>query len=397
MNTQLDIARLVNQQIRQTLTEYLDGIDLRSLIEQAMASAVDDVVTKMTTNTAEVMITQRDLPDEVLRMARSKIDGQVDSQVRMSVRAVVDTVDIKKLVSEAVSRELNVNIKQYSFPDASINASSINWNGMKFSGNMVDGGIIQNFNSTGIQDNSTSCQLTIMDDILVVEGHLLTNSSSTRKLETDRATINDLVLAGRFELSESASESVRELAREVLAVSDSKSLDLTDRSIRYDGKLLMDGSSLGPGIMTSNLRKVGTLQDLKVSGPAKFNETLLVTDRGRIGINTEEPAGALTVWDEDAEITVTKLGKRNMFVGSTRNTDVTIGTNNRNQLHLGQALVEVNDPLRIMGMKISVIENIPESAGEPGELVFVKNARQGEPFMYICKNGNWNSLGVIMP
>ena len=397
MNTQLDIARLVNQQIRQTLTEYLDGIDLRSLIDQAMASAVEDVVTKMTVNTAEVMITQRDLPDEVLRMARNKIDGQVDAQVRMSIKAVVDTVDIKKLVAEAVNQELNVNIKQYSFPDASISAKSISWGGMKFSGDMVDGGIIQNFNSTGIQDNSTSCQLTIMDDILVVEGHLLTNSSSTRKLEAERATIKDLSLTGKFDLSESAAGTIKALASDVLADADTKPIDLTNRAIRSEGRLLMDGSSLGPGIMNSNLRKVGTLQELKVSGSAKFNETLLITDRNRIGINTDEPAGALTIWDEDAEITVTKMGKRNMFVGSTRTTDVTIGTNTRGQIHIRQNSVEVTDPLKIMGMKISVIENIPESSGEPGELVFVNNARSGEPFIYICKNGSWSSLGVIMP
>lgn len=395
MNTQLDIADLVNQQIRQTLTEYLSGIDLRSLVEQAMSSAVEDAVLKMSVKTAEAMITQRDLPSEVLKLAKNKIDSQVDTQVRTSIKSVIAATDIKKMVNEAVDQHLNLKIRQYDFPEASVPASSIDWAGVKFSGNMIDGGIVQNFNSTGIQDNATECQLTLVDGVIVAEGHVITRTIKADGLDAKDLRVTDSIeLEGKIIARGQAKDSLDKIAADVLESKLNSNLDIRDTQILSQGKPILNSTTLGPSVINSNLRKLGLLQDLRVSGTATFAETMTVNEHNRVGINTDEPSGALTIWDQDAEINIIKSSKKNMYVGTTRDTTMSLGTNNKEQIKVKQSEISFEDPVRIMGIKVRVCDKIPEDHGEPDEIAFVRNAKDNQPRFYICQGGNrWAMLG----
>lgn len=397
MNTQLDIASLVNQQIRQTLTEYLAGIDLKSLIEQAMASAVEDTVIKMSHRTAESMITQRDLPNEVLKMAKNKIDSQMDTQVRTTIKSVIANTDIKKMVTEAVDQHLNLKIKQYAFPEASVPASSIDWTDMKFSGNIIDGGIIRNFNSTGIQDNATECQLTLVDGVIVAEGHMITKTISADRLEVkDLRVTENIELTGKIAATEQVNELLNKMVEDLIKSKLSSDIDIDENNIISKGRPLLTASSLGPSVSTSNLRKLGLLQELRVSGSANFSETMIISDRNRVGINTDEPTGALTIWDQDAEINFAKSSKRNMFVGTTRDTTMSLGTNNREQIQIKKDEIVIEDPIRVMGIKFRVSNNIPEGQGEPNEVVWVLSVKEGQPRFYICQGGSrWAALGDL--
>ena len=395
MNTQLDIASLVNQQIRQTLNDYLAGIDLKSLIEQAMAAAVEDVVNKMSVKTAETMITTRDLPNEVLKLAKNKIDSQMDTQVRTTIKSVIGATDIKKMVTEAVDSHLNLKIKSYHFPEASVPASSIDWTGMKFSGNMIDGGMIQNFNSVGIQDNATECQLTLVDGVIVSEGHFITRTVKADSLDVKDIKITDSIeLTGKVIANGAAKESLDKIASDVVESKLGTDIDISDNHITSKGRPLLGETTLGPSVINSNLRRLGLLQELRVGGTATFAETMTVSEHNRVGINTDEPSGALTVWDQDAEITFSKSSKRNMFVGTSRDTTMSLGTNNREQIQLKQNEVVFEDAVKIMGIRFSVSDNVPERHGEPNEVVFVRNAREGQPRFYICQGANrWAMLG----
>lgn len=396
MSTQLDIASLVNQQIRQTLNEYLAGIDLKSLIEQAMVSAVGDVVAKLSVKTADTMIKNRDLPGEVLKMAKNKVDSHVDSHVKSSIRTIIAATDVKKMVAEEVSQQLAVNIKQYEFPDASVPSKSIDWTDAKFSGNMIDGGIVRNFNSSGIQDNATECQLTIVDGVIVAERHFISRSLQTDKISTKELEVEGMLdIRGPIKAGAAATKMISDIVKTAVNERLNTSISIADGKIMHDNRLLIDYESLGPGVMSSNLRKLGLLQDLRVSGISKFSETMMISDKKRVGINTDEPAGALTIWDEDAELTVVKDSQRLMYVGSTRNTNLALGTNNRKQITLHQDLIDIADPVMLQGIRFSVEDRIPERAGLPLEIVMVRSAREGQPRFYICNGGNqWQSLGA---
>jgi hypothetical protein len=158
---------------------------------------------------------------------------------------------------------------------------------------------------------------------------------------------------------------------------------------------LLNSTTLGPGVVNSNIRKVGLLQNLRVQGDAEFNSTMTVGEKGRVGINTDSPDGALTIWDEDAEITFSKSSRRRMRIGSTRDGELVFGSNNKDQLFLRNNLEEITEPLKIMGIKFSVLDQIPDHRGEPGEIVYNRNARSGQPIIYICQgNNNWAAVNI---
>ena len=136
--------------------------------------------------------------------------------------------------------------------------------------------------------------------------------------------------------------------------------------------------------------------DLRVLGESRFADTMVITDSGRVGINTDDLAGALTVWDDTAEMSVRKFSNKNMFVGSTRDSDLTLGVNNKGKVKITEGEVSFAEAVRIMGIKFSVADGIPERTGEPGEIVMNKNAKSRQPLFYMCQGGNaWAALGVM--
>jgi hypothetical protein len=160
------------------------------------------------------------------------------------------------------------------------------------------------------------------------------------------------------------------------------------------GAPVLSATALGPQVTKSNLTQVGNLNSLTVLGDAEIGEFVYFNSAtGQVGINTEEPRGALTVRDEDAEVSFMKTSRRTMYIGSTRNSGLEIGTNNQSQIVLKEDLIELNNAVRIMGIKFSVSGTIPESVGEPNEVVFVLSASDGQPKFYRCIGGNkWQAL-----
>jgi hypothetical protein len=161
-----------------------------------------------------------------------------------------------------------------------------------------------------------------------------------------------------------------------------------------DGKALLDQNSLAASITQSNIRKLGNLQDLNVMGDAKFSETLFVSAAGKVGINTDEPRGALTIRDEEAEVSFARTRRHTMFIGSTRLGDIEFGTNNQSQLVIKENQIDINSPIRILGIKFTVANGVPDREGEQNEIQMVTDARDDQPLFYVCRGGNkWQALG----
>ena len=203
MNNQLDIAGLVNQQIQQALKEYLAGIDLKALMEQSMAVAVDVAVQKIATRATETLLKERDLSAELARLTNNQITNHLDSHAKTAVRSAMAQTNVKQIVQDVVTQQVNTKISNYDFPKASIPYDSIDWNNAIISGDKIHGGIIKNFNSAGIQDNSTDCQLTITDGFVVVEGVLITNNLQSKIVDA-----KDLSVSGSLTLSTDATTAI---------------------------------------------------------------------------------------------------------------------------------------------------------------------------------------------
>ena len=155
---------------------------------------------------------------------------------------------------------------------------------------------------------------------------------------------------------------------------NTSNIDINNRNIVDGDKVILSNDTLGPSIVNSNLRKVGNLNELVVSGQALIGETLVV-NAGHVGINTEETAGVLSIWDQDSELSVLKYAQKNMFIGSTRQNDITLGSNNQNQIELKlDGSIELNGKIRFSGLLISIVDSIPERVGEPGEIAIMRDS-----------------------
>jgi len=105
--------------------------------------------------------------------------------------------------------------------------------------------------------------------------------------------------------------------------------------ISKNNKLIIDGApvvsfdTLGPTITSSNLKQVGTLKELTVSGPmqvagfAYFNESL-----NRLGLNTEAPNATLAIQDNGVEIILGSQKIETATIGAYTSSNLEIVTDN---------------------------------------------------------------------
>ena len=363
-----DFDAIIRQQVEAVIAKNIESYNQR--LHNGLTAALDNLVKKLETS--------------------------LDEKVRVAAKNAISTVDIPNLVQRTVSELYEDRVKTYNFPKNSIGVAAIDWRGFLISGDFIKGGVIDNFSSKGITDNATDIRLTISDDEITVSNKLIAKEVHTGHAELGDVTVRgNLTVTGNFEITESLSEMLAEVGTIAINEYFAKDFDLKDKNIVSNGKVLLNSTTLGPSVVNSNIRKVGLLQNLRVQGDAEFNSTMTVGEKGRVGINTDSPDGALTIWDEDAEITFSKSSRRRMRIGSTRDGELVFGSNNKDQLFLKNNLVEITEPLKIMGIKFSVLDQIPDHRGEPGEIVYNRNARPGQPIIYICQgNNNWAAVNI---
>jgi hypothetical protein len=376
---------LVNLQIEQTIAasvksnveQYLQTVNLDQLIAETLEKQISNVILNLTTRILGDIVSKRDLQSEVTSLVKNILADQLLTFGTNQVTTTVQSADINSLIVSSVKNEVHRVASSYEFPEASIPFGSINLEKAIIPGSKIDTGKIKVFNSTGIEDQSSTTQLVITD-----EGIITKNNITAANLLVDDNTFlknvtieGNLILDGTISSSETLDRYINAIANksavEIVDRNNKNNIDLADRSITCQDRIILSETTLGPQIINSNLRKVGNLSDLVVSGQASISGTLTVTDK-RVGINTEEARGALTVWDEDSEFTLIKKSPKNMFAGSTRVSDVTFGSNSQEQIRLKtNGDIEINGRIRLSGLLISAVDKIPERVGEPGEIAIL--------------------------
>jgi hypothetical protein len=376
---------LVNLQIEQTIAasvkanveQYLQTVNLDQIVAETLEKQVSNVILNLTTRILGDIVSKRDLQSEVTSLIKNILADQLLTFGTNQVTTTIQSADINSLILSSVKNEVHRVADSYEFPETSIPFSSINLEKAIIPASKIDAGKIKVFNSTGIEDQSSTTQLVITD-----EGIITTNNITAANLLVDDNTFlknvtieGNLILDGTISSTETLDRYIKAIANgaavEIVDRNNQNNIDLTNRSITQQDRIILSENSLGPQIINSNLRKVGNLTELVVSGQASIAETLTVTDK-RVGINTEEARGALTVWDEDSEFTLVKHSPKNIFAGSTRMSDVTLGSNNQPQIKLKTTGdIEINGRIRLSGLVISVVDRIPERVGEPGEIAIL--------------------------
>jgi hypothetical protein len=316
-------------------------------------------------------------------------------------------VDVNHVVREIVLTEISKKLATFAFPKGSIPGDAVNPSGLRLSGNNIKGGIIQNFNSSGIQDKSTNVQMTLLDAGVVIENKIVSLGLEVKGqtvIEGDLHIKGDVPMDGSFfqriiqntvaatretlnaELFESYNNDIFERIRE-------NGLDVS--KISLNGSAVIDGPKLNPGITDTNITKLGLVRDLQTTGEALLSQTLYVGNR-RIGINTLEPGHALSIWDEEVEIGFGKRQRDVAWFGTPREQSLLLGANKKDNLVLNPDGSVSVQKLYIRQIEVGISDGTPKDSAAKGAIRFNSNPVPGGPAGWISLGGGaWSRFGTL--
>jgi hypothetical protein len=241
----------------------------------------------------------------------------------------------------------------------------------ELSGDLIDGGVISNFKSTGIKDTATKNVLTVKDGKVIIDGDVDINK-------------------GHFKC---------EYLHYNTAVT--KVLEVTE-SITVDGQEVMFSNRLGNAVKSSKLQQLGILNELEVKDTLK-------AQGGQLGVGTDAPMGRFAVANSGHQVVIDwKDG--DAFIGTATAESFSIGSGNKKSLTVspdGKIGINIKSPvtdldvagdIRIKGKRISVGNTAPTSgAWKTGDIVFTDTPDQ---FVgWICfrggEPGTWKAFGAI--
>ena len=263
--------------------------------------------------------------------------------------------------------------------------------------------LLTDFASTGIDDQATACQLTIMDDTTVVENRLTTVDLTV----VNGARINDLAVTGSINtdnpvwttLADNISNTTlnklsekwrTELVQQVTDQIRKQGIEFD--SVTIGGDYVVAGNRLSKAITESNLQSVGALKQLSVTGDVHLNNTLSVV-KSRIGINTSSPESALSVWDEEVSVVVGKHKAKHAYIGTARDQTLSLGVNRTPYLDIDNTGLTTVKKLQVGVHKFGHATQVPGWLGTKGDIVFNANPGADRVFAWVCTGSyNWQVI-----
>jgi hypothetical protein len=270
--------------------------------------------------------------------------------------------------------------------------------------------VVASLNATifkGIQTNSESVELTVLDDHVVVENNFTAKDIAA----VNSLTVKDLVVKGSINTDNRSWNNLAEaisnktltklnedwkdsLTQQVKDLITTQGIDFN--KVKIDGELLVDSGKLSSNITESNLQSVGTLLKLTVTGETTLNETMSVVKK-RVGINTPDPDMALSVWDEEVTISAGKFKSQTGFIGTTRKQALAIGVNKIPAIEITDTGLTAIKQLQVGIHKISHGTEVPNYSGTKGDIVFNANPTIENPvFAWQCLGGfKWKIIKAV--
>jgi len=274
--------------------------------------------------------------------------------------------------------------------ESTVRVSQVDFKKNSVSGDVIDGGTITNFTSTGIKDESNETQIIVKDDYVEVA--------------------KDLHIKGTVKV-----ENLQYVQASV------PKLNVQD-AIMVNHNEVIWKESLGKSVRKSYLQELGILKNLQV------RNVLYVAD-GRVGVNTTAPSADFSVNSGGYEI-LTTMQEANAFVGThthvafaigtdftprltcRANGDVVVGSETGKPVKLsvygqlgvgvkypGEAL-EVDGNIKFAERTFAAGEKHPrEGRWNTGSIVWNEKPSINKPVGWVCVNGgkpgNWRPFGII--
>jgi len=416
------ITRMVEEQVAKTVKQQVDtvlGADewLESLEQKILeytqarilnkfsnATTMPEIITAVKDSVAK-LFAQGSIPgiDQFIDSAQIKlsVDQAIENFLQTAIeqftqdpvwQARVEMLINQTIAYETVSRlgsiDLNPVIKQH-----------VDQGMDKFTDS-----ILKSFSSTGIKDQATKTELTVMDDVVVVENCLTANSVEA----VDSVRVQHLVVTGSINTdNESWSALASNISKRTLEQLTNEWNDnlvnqvvkqIQDHGIDFEqvlvaGAKVIDGNQLTGAVTESKLKSVGVLKTLTVSGAANFNNNTVNVLNKRLGINTDAPEKALSVWDEEVSIVIGKHKQNQAYVGTNRDQGLALGVNRETQLEISAEGLTTIKKLRVGLHRISHETQVPGWSGNKGDIVFNANLGPDRVFAWVRLGAHrWQTL-----
>jgi len=415
-----EVAAAVARQVEQATSNE----SWQSDIEQKIVSYVQARVAGRFTNVQDVpglvelvksqvnvLFEQGQVPGIGQYVNQQQITSAIDSAVETLVQTSIDQLTIdpawiskieqlthQRMVQRLIEKISSVDINQLIVKE--IDTGIERWQDR----------LKKDFKTNGIVDAAAQCELTITDGAVVVTngiagknllieeqaqiqgGLTVKNLAVTGTINTDNRSWNELANTISDKTLEQLSDKWKQsLVQDVLQLARTQGIEFADISI--DGRpLIADGKKLNPAVTDSNIRKLGILDKLEVAGDVKVNNTLSVIGR-RVGVNTDSPEMALSVWDEEVTMLAGKLSQDTGYVGTGRRQNLTLGVNRKAVLTIDTDHLVTVPKLRIDRWQVFFNDSTPGWSGTRGDFVFNSAPKTTDPFAWVCLGGfKWQPL-----
>lgn len=258
--------------------------------------------------------------------------------------------------------------------------------------------------SPGVVDHATTEQLRVDDQQITINKNLavqqdahvagtlkVQNLAVTGSVATDNRSWQELVDS----LSEQTQRRLDQQWRQSLV--DQIQQTIQDQGIDFDtvtvnGSPLLTEGQLSASVKYSSLRSVGTLDALQVTGDVDIGHGMTVRPR-RVGINTQHPDMALSVWDEEVALVFGKHKQQTAYLGTLKSQAMVIGINRLPAIDITeQGRVTINH-LTVGRHRFCHEPDMPNYSGTKGDIVFNSNPKGDGVWGWQCLGAfRWTPL-----
>jgi hypothetical protein len=321
---------------------------------------------------------------------QAALSKYVQNAVTTEISKSLSKFDLSSTVSTQVKDAVKEALVTFEFPNKAIPTQAIDWTNFKINVSMLSGKH-ENFSSSGIEDNATTTELKIEDNGVIVDS-IDAQHARLAKLEADVIETDELTVNSPVEFSDVT-------VRGTLKADNIKGLDelvAIKETINIDGKAVLSQKKLGNSVLESNLRSVGTLKELVVSGESLFADTLYISPAKRVGINTIEPTHVLSIWEQEVEVNIGKLKQDSAIIGTTRQHNVHLQSgSNDNIILLPTGKTQIDNPV-LNNRTFTNNVTVPGYSGSRGDICWNDNPELGKPIGWVCLGGTrWATFGKI--
>lgn len=411
------IARSVNDQVLETFAtddwlkpieaKIIDYTQQRILGKFANSSALPEIVEAIKVSVAELFAAGQ-IPGVDQYIDSTTIKQTIDQAVQDNIVSAIKDLGRDPAWVEKIEQLINQSMVQRVVAGL----STIDVAGLirqRVDENMadLDSRVAQRLQTPGIQDHAQQSELTVLDENVVVENCLTANRIEV----VTSAKIKELTVTGSINTDNRAwqtlSQDISEKTLNLLTNEwrDSLIEDVEDKirerginftQVQIDGVSVITGDTLSRKITNSNLQKVGALRDLTVSGEAHIYNTVSVLNK-RLGVNTQEPEMALSVWDEEVSILAGKFKEKSAYIGTGRLQNLVLGVNRTPAVEIDVDGITAIKKLRVGVHRISHGTEVPNYAGTKGDIVFNANPSiNSNVFAWQCLGGfKWKLIRSV--